>query len=73
MEDGMPDLSKQKSKSNYGLAMFNYVSAAVGLGDLALPRAISKAGYGLGLVGLVLSAWFNNYVMILLLKTADRK
>jgi len=41
MEDGLPDFTKEKEKSTFGLALFNYISSALGLGDLGLPKALS--------------------------------
>lgn len=49
-------------------ASFNYINSIVGSGVIGISYALEKAGFGLGLILLVLVAYITDYSLILMVQ-----
>lgn len=50
-------------------ASFNYINSIVGSGVIGIPYAFHRAGFGLGLLLLILVAYITDYSLILMVST----
>ncbi|XP_044763289.1 putative sodium-coupled neutral amino acid transporter 11 [Coccinella septempunctata] len=55
-------------KSTLPLACFNFINSIIGSGVIGIPYALQKAGFGFGLVLLLLVAYITDYSIILMIK-----
>ncbi|EEB20085.1 vacuolar amino acid transporter, putative [Pediculus humanus corporis] len=60
--------SKKKDKSSLLSASFNYINSIIGSGVIGIPFALREAGFGLGLLMLILVALVTDYSLILMIK-----
>lgn len=57
---------KPDSLSSLPQALFNYINSIVGSGIIGIPYALHRAGFGLGLLLLVVVAVITDYSLILM-------
>uniref|UniRef100_A0A1B0CDE8 Putative sodium-coupled neutral amino acid transporter 11 n=1 Tax=Lutzomyia longipalpis TaxID=7200 RepID=A0A1B0CDE8_LUTLO len=60
--------AKSDSLSSLPQAAFNYINSIVGSGVIGIPYAFHKAGFGLGLMLLILVAYVTDYSLILMVR-----
>ncbi|GAB0089946.1 putative sodium-coupled neutral amino acid transporter 11 [Sergentomyia squamirostris] len=60
--------SKSDTLSSMPQAGFNYVNSIIGSGVIGIPYAFHKAGFGLGLLLLILIAYITDYSLILMVR-----
>ena len=60
------ELGTGEEEGSFNGALTNTVKTVVGSGVIALPYAVSKSGYIVGVIGLIVIAWLSVYTMKLL-------
>jgi amino acid permease len=60
------DDGKTETLSSMPQASFNYINSIVGSGVIGIPYALHRAGFGLGLLLLILVAIITDYSLILM-------
>ncbi|XP_059614175.1 putative sodium-coupled neutral amino acid transporter 11 [Phlebotomus argentipes] len=60
--------AKTDSLSSLPQAAFNYINSIVGSGVIGIPYAFHKAGFGLGMLLLILVAYVTDYSLILMVR-----
>ncbi|XP_064647636.1 putative sodium-coupled neutral amino acid transporter 11 isoform X2 [Lineus longissimus] len=58
---------EKKDKSNIPMASFNFINSIIGSGIIGIPFALRQAGFGLGLILIVLVAVITDYSVVLLI------
>ncbi|XP_071439712.1 putative sodium-coupled neutral amino acid transporter 11 [Hetaerina americana] len=66
----VPPESQSKEKTNLSMASFNYINSIIGSGVIGMPYALHQAGFGLGLVLLLLMAIITDYSLVLMVRGA---
>lgn len=61
--------NKTDTLSSLPQASFNYINSIVGSGVIGIPYALHRAGFGLGLLLLILVAVITDYSLILMVST----
>lgn len=59
-------IEKTDSLSTLPQALFNYINSIVGSGIIGIPYALHRAGFGLGLLLLIVVAVITDYSLILM-------
>lgn len=62
------DGSQLDSLSSLPQASFNYINSIVGSGVIGIPYALHRAGFGLGLLLLIVVAVITDYSLILMVR-----
>ncbi|KAL3270436.1 hypothetical protein HHI36_020991 [Cryptolaemus montrouzieri] len=57
------------TRSSLPLACFNFINSIIGSGVIGIPYALQRAGFGFGLVLLILVAYITDYSIILMIKS----
>uniref|UniRef100_A0A6B2EG43 Putative sodium-coupled neutral amino acid transporter 11 n=1 Tax=Phlebotomus kandelakii TaxID=1109342 RepID=A0A6B2EG43_9DIPT len=60
--------AKSDSLSSLPQSAFNYINSIVGSGVIGIPYAFHKAGFGLGMILLILVAYVTDYSLILMVR-----
>ncbi|KAJ9573587.1 hypothetical protein L9F63_009041, partial [Diploptera punctata] len=58
-----------KQQSSLPLASFNYINSIIGSGVIGIPYALHQAGFGIGLILLVLVAVATDYSLVLMIRS----
>ncbi|KAK9884207.1 hypothetical protein WA026_005158 [Henosepilachna vigintioctopunctata] len=56
------------TRSSLPLACFNFINSIIGSGVIGIPYALHRAGFGFGMVLLILVAYITDYSIILMIK-----
>ncbi|KAJ4439366.1 hypothetical protein ANN_07488, partial [Periplaneta americana] len=59
----------EKPQSSLPLASFNYINSIIGSGVIGIPYALHQAGFGIGLLLLVLVALATDYSLVLMIRS----
>lgn len=62
-------IEKTDSLSSLPQALFNYINSIVGSGIIGIPYALHRAGFGLGLLLLIIVAVITDYSLILMVSS----
>ncbi|XP_069702893.1 putative sodium-coupled neutral amino acid transporter 11 isoform X2 [Periplaneta americana] len=68
-QKGNQQSEDEKPQSSLPLASFNYINSIIGSGVIGIPYALHQAGFGIGLLLLVLVALATDYSLVLMIRS----